>query len=510
MPAQAVAAFEQADRVAAFGRYGRGFHACRPAADYHDPFPLRVRHGRQRAFAPIRFATADRIQRADQLAVLEQAGAALVAAVAADDFVLTALARFLHGERIGQQLPRQGNHVGRALAQHPLGRLQVAHLAHDEDLAAVAHDRLGAFAERRQPAFALAAFHAGQRQVQRVVAARGNVEEVEQAGRRQDLQLLLGLIGRDAALRPEKFVPGEPDADHVLRPDPRANLLGALDDEAAAFGRRAAVRVVARVVGRAHELAQPVAVRAMQFHPVDAGALDVRRGLAEVVRQLGDLVRPYHQRNLVVDDGWNARCAPDGFVAVDEHPPAVVDAHRSQLNEDGGVVFVHRVRQPPHGRNTVLAPHVHDVEERAQRAACRGHGLGDRQGHAAFGALAEIGDLSLRKYVVTRVAVLRTVRGLQNPVAQGEAAERERLPHARQRRPGGCAFRINCRSRWVCGGHRRLLSPYRRAEALWEGAAACISSPRDRYVGHRDIEHGLPLRVIHAASGAHGEGATGS
>ena len=277
VPAQSVAAFEQPDCVAAFGRHGRGFHTRRPAADHYDPFPLRVRHGRQRAFAPIRFATADRIQRTDQLAVLEQAGAALVTAVATDNFVLTALARFLHGERIGQQLPRQGNHVGRALAQHPLGRLQVAHLAHDEDLAAVAHDRLGAFAERRQPAFALVAFHAGQRQVQRVVAARGNVEEVEQAGRCQDLQLLLGLIGRDAALRPEKFVPGQSDADHVLRPDPHANLLGALDDEAAAFGRRAAVGVVARVVGRAHELAQPVAVGAMQFHPVDAGALGVGR-----------------------------------------------------------------------------------------------------------------------------------------------------------------------------------------------------------------------------------------
>ena len=129
-------------------------------------------------------------------------------------------------------------------------------------------------------------------------------------------------------------------------------------------------------------------------------------------------------------DRGDTRRTPDGFVAVDEHPAAIVDAHGGELDKDAGVILMHGVGQLTHGWNTALIPDINDMEKRTQRApGCR-HGFGNAQRHATLGALAKIRDLSVGENMVARVAVLRAMGGLQNAIPQGESAELQRLPDA--------------------------------------------------------------------------------
>ncbi len=79
------------------------------------------------------------------------------------------------------------------------------------------------------------------------------------------------------------------DAEREVRAAAGADAVDDLEDEPAAVLERAAVTVVAPVVRAAQELAQDVAVRAVQFDAVEAGALGADRRGDEVLAQLFDL-----------------------------------------------------------------------------------------------------------------------------------------------------------------------------------------------------------------------------
>ncbi len=83
-------------------------------------------------------------------------------------------------------------------------------------------------------------------------------------------------LGRDA------------DAEREVRAAARADAVDDLEHEAAAVLERTAVAIVAPVVRAAHELAQDVAVRAVEFHAVEAGAFSAHSGGDEVLAQLFD------------------------------------------------------------------------------------------------------------------------------------------------------------------------------------------------------------------------------
>ena len=216
--------------------------------------------------------------------MFKQPRPALITPVAADDFVFTAFARLFHRKRVGQKLSGHRDHVCRVVFQYGLSCPEITDLAHNKDLAPVAHDFFGAFAERRQPAIRLVPFHTGQRQMERVIAPGRDIEEVKQAGRRQHLDLFLCLLRGNPALGAKEFVPRQPDPYHKVRPDPLAHLLGALDEQLTALGRCPAVGVIALIVGWTHKLAQAVTMRPVQLDPIKSGALDVCRRLPKVTR----------------------------------------------------------------------------------------------------------------------------------------------------------------------------------------------------------------------------------
>ena len=283
MAAQLVGAFKQGDGVPTLGRHRGGFHPGRPATDDHNMLLVRLRDALQRTLSPVGFPAADRIQGADEFAVFKQPRPALITAVAADDFVFATFARLFHRKGVGQQLSGHRHHVCRAAFQYGLSRVEITHLAHDKDLAPVAHDFFGTFAERRQPAIRLVPFHTGQRQMERVIAPGRDVEKIKQASRRQHLDLFFCLFRGNSAPGTKKFVPRQPDSHHKIRPNPLAYLLGALDEQLAALGRCPAVGVIAFIIGRTHKLAQAVTMRPVQLDSIKPGALDVGRGLPKVV-----------------------------------------------------------------------------------------------------------------------------------------------------------------------------------------------------------------------------------
>ena len=116
-----------------------------------------------------------------------------------------------------------------------------------------------------------------------VVAAGRDVEEVKQAGRRQHLDLFFCLLRGNPTFGAKEFIPRQPHPHHKVSPDPLPYLLGTFDEQLTALGRCPAVGVVAFIVGRAHKLAQAVTMRPVQLDPIQPGALDVCRRLAEVV-----------------------------------------------------------------------------------------------------------------------------------------------------------------------------------------------------------------------------------
>ena len=93
--------------------------------------------------------------------MFKQTRPAFITPVAADDFVFAAFTRLFHRKGIGQELSGQCDHVCRVACQDGFRRVEITDLAHHKDLASAAHDFLGAFAERRQPAVWLLPFHTG-------------------------------------------------------------------------------------------------------------------------------------------------------------------------------------------------------------------------------------------------------------------------------------------------------------------------------------------------------------
>ncbi|MNV53095.1 hypothetical protein D3C71_1452230 [compost metagenome] len=119
LPADLAAGIEQRDRVATLGSHGRASQPGRPGADHGDPA-----RGGGRAVDQLGLVHGARVDQAAGGLVLEdvvQAG--LVAGDAGVDRLRTAGARLVGPLRIGQQRPRQRDHVGAARGEDALGHV---------------------------------------------------------------------------------------------------------------------------------------------------------------------------------------------------------------------------------------------------------------------------------------------------------------------------------------------------------------------------------------------------
>jgi len=189
--------------VAAPGGDCRRLHPCRSAANDHDLFGGAVGSGLERALTPLALVPGRGIQHAGNFAVLEQSIAALIDSGAFRNLAFAAFTCLREQEGIREQRPHHPHHVGGAVSEHAFGHTEVDDTANDEYARPLADKLLGALAKRDHET--MRNRHRRRRFVNRVISATGDVEEVEQPGGREDLQLLLTLLLRDAR-RSQEFV----------------------------------------------------------------------------------------------------------------------------------------------------------------------------------------------------------------------------------------------------------------------------------------------------------------
>ena len=111
----------------------------------------------------------------------------------------------------------------------------------------------------------------------------------------RDLQLLLGLVRRDPGVAHE-LVEGKADADGEGIADLRADRFANLEQDLAALADGAAVTVGAVVEGGAQELAEQIAVRRVQLHPVATRDLYVESRLPESLDHVVDVLLLHDHR----------------------------------------------------------------------------------------------------------------------------------------------------------------------------------------------------------------------
>ena len=172
----------------------------------------------------------------------------------------------------------------------------------------------------------------------------------------------------------------QPHAQHEILAAAAANAVDDLEQDAGTVFERAAVLVVAVVEFRAEELAQDVAVRAVQLHAVETGLFRTHRSRDEVRDQLLHLgVRQPARAGLLVG-GWTYRCATDQFRGR-------THAGVMQLRDGDALLCLDRTRQAPQSRNVIVRPdaqlpgesfsdrlHVRGAGHRQTEAALRAHG----------------------------------------------------------------------------------------------------------------------------------------
>ena len=132
----------------------------------------------QGPFTELTLATHGRVHDARDRALIEGARQADVGADALDDVLVAPLAQLGDHVGVGHLRARHGHHVRLALGDHLLGHLGVADPADDEDLGAMPDDLLGLLGEGYEQALGHA--HRRHGDMQRVIAAARDVEEVEQ------------------------------------------------------------------------------------------------------------------------------------------------------------------------------------------------------------------------------------------------------------------------------------------------------------------------------------------
>ena len=199
----------------------------------------------------------------------------------------------------------------------------------------------------------------------------------------------------------------------ALRPH-RTHGLGRFQGKAHAAVAVAAIDVVAGVADRGEEARHQVAVRPMHLHGIVAGCVGAGGSVAEGA----DDVLNFLDRELVRDqpagaDGLGGRrdrlpkVGALGQVVRIERAAAVHrPLHRAfasamgELDADAAALVVHHADQPAMRLDLAVVPDAHVVVG-DQAALFNGGGLGEHQGEAAIGHLAEMHNMGVAGNAMT-------------------------------------------------------------------------------------------------------------
>src|SRR5487761_2793812 len=221
----------------------------------------------------------------------------------------------------------------------------------------------------------------------------------------------------------------QPHAQHEILAAAAAHAVDDLEQDARAVFERAAVFVVAVVEFRAEELAQDVAVRAVQLDAVEPGLFRAQRSRDEVRDQLLHLgVRQAARARLRVG-GRAYRCATDQFRG---------SAHAGvmQLHDGDALLCLDRTRQAPQSRKVIVRP---DAQLPGETFSDRLHvgGAGHRQTEAALRAHDEPAEFLFGQAAV--FIALAICQGSQHEaVLHGRpVAETQRVQQMRHRESWG-------------------------------------------------------------------------
>ena len=261
-----------------------------------------------------------------------------------------------------------------------------------------------------------------------IAGAGGDVEVIEQAGRREDAHDAFALVGVDAGAGRVHLVEAYAGAEREAAPAARADRGRDLDQEAAAVLGAAAVLVGTVVVQRRQELHDQVAVRRVDLDTVAAALLHVGRGGDVAVDQRLDLLRVDRVGLLAEDHRGDVRRPPEC-----PHVPQVLVADIlappvAHLHEHLGAVRVDGVGEQAVALAGTLAPALGAAWDVPERGSMHGLRAGDDQRRTALGTVLPVADGLVAEQQVGAAIVL-LVRRLDDAVGQdGRGANRDWLP----------------------------------------------------------------------------------
>ena len=214
-----------------------------------------------------------------------------------------------------------------------------------------------------------------------------------------------------------------------------------LQQDLATLADGPSVTVGAVVEGGAQELAEQVAVRRMQLHPVAARDLYVERRLPESLDHVVDVLLLHDHRDLVVHDRGHLGDTPERVPLVHDHRALVVHAAAEELDELPRAVLVHSVGQLGVLGDGALLPRRTSFEERPLAQPVAGLLLGDEEGRTPLRALPKKLDMPVAEDVV--LAEKRRLGGHHDPVLHVRGADLHWLPH--QTKLGRGLISLGCR-----------------------------------------------------------------
>lgn len=266
-----------------------------------------------------------------------------VRADAAHDLLFISGQRLVDHERIGHVRAGHRHHVGVAGREHGFGFREIEEAPDDEYPRAIAGHRFRASCAGGEETFIHRA-HRGDGHVQRVVAAAGNIEKIEQPRRGENLDLFLGLFRRDPR-GTEELVERQAHTEREFIAQRAPHRLAHLEHDAAAVSDRAAVSVVAFIERGTQEFTEQLAVRGVYFDAVETGAFHVGRRAREVVDEFGNVRGVHRVRHFPGDRRGDPRRRPQWTPVVEILRTAALCAGREQLHELPAVVRMHGLRE---------------------------------------------------------------------------------------------------------------------------------------------------------------------
>jgi hypothetical protein len=418
LPAERRVRLVQGDSVSAFGEDASGFETCRPAAD-DDAAPRCGRPAelpRQHQL-PAGRRVVDAHRRAGRVDAVE----ADTGTDARTDPVGVPGCCLHRKVRVGDERPRHPDHVDQAF-RHRVSRgrhVGDPRRVHDRDIQLPAHPsgELQVWARGRSH---------GRDDLRQlgigVGPAADDADEVD-AGAGERGRHANRFVGFDAVARRPLLVERHPHADDEVVADSGPDGGDDLEREPQPILQGAAVLVRAVVPGRRQELVEQVPAVGRDLDAVQAACLAARSGLGEVPCDPFQVVG-------IGDPGEGAvggLSAPAGRQCGEPVVRVVgrAVAHVRELGHDGGTLLVDVVAEALEVRDGVVAVQLQVAESgrgvRADERAATHHGQRD----PAASLLAVIGPIAVLGQSV--LAVGRLVRSADDPVAQDERLQGERL-----------------------------------------------------------------------------------